>query len=417
MAFACRPRLIVLDEPTTGLDVTTQRRVLDTVRGLCRSYQVAAVYITHDLAVVAEIADHVAVLYAGRLIEIGQARELFATPAHPYTRGLMRAVPVLEGTYELHGMAGSPPRPGQPAGRLFLPAAVRVRGRPVRAAPAGTRSPCPRPATSPGACAPWRSRRCPAATLLASARRPRPRNRCSRSAACRSPTRTSRCCVTSTSSGGQAVGRDRRHLGLGQDHAGQVRRRAAQGLDQGPSRSPARISRPASATGRKTSCARSSSSRRTRTPRSTPGRPSARSSGIRSRTSASFPAAEHRQRIGDALTSVALRESFAARYPDELSGGETPAGRAGPRPGRRPRPARLRRGHLGARRVGAGGDRRAAAAAAGRARALAAVHHAQPAAGAEHRERRDGDQRRGGLRARPGHPGPDGAQATPTPDS
>ena len=122
MAFACRPRLIVLDEPTTGLDVTTQRRVLDTVRGLCRTYQVAAVYITHDLAVVAEIADHVAVLYAGRLIEMGQARELFATPAHPYTRGLMRAVPVLEGTYELHGMAGSPPRPGsRPVGCFFQP--------------------------------------------------------------------------------------------------------------------------------------------------------------------------------------------------------------------------------------------------------------------------------------------------------
>ena len=73
MAFACRPRLIVLDEPTTGLDVTTQRRVLDTVRGLCRTYQVAAVYISHDLAVVAEIADHVAVMYSGRLIEIGAA--------------------------------------------------------------------------------------------------------------------------------------------------------------------------------------------------------------------------------------------------------------------------------------------------------------------------------------------------------
>src|ERR1700729_2640828 len=84
MAFACRPQLIVLDEPTTGLDVTTQRRVLDTVRGLCHTYQVAAVYISHDLSVVAEIADHVAVMYAGRLIESGAASELFATPAHPY---------------------------------------------------------------------------------------------------------------------------------------------------------------------------------------------------------------------------------------------------------------------------------------------------------------------------------------------
>jgi peptide/nickel transport system ATP-binding protein len=122
MAFAERPRLIVLDEPTTGLDVTTQRRVLDTVRGLCRTYQVAAVYISHDLAVVAEIADHVAVMYSGRLIEIGSARELFSTPAHPYTRGLMRAIPSLELSHQLLGMAGSPPRPGnRPVGCSFRP--------------------------------------------------------------------------------------------------------------------------------------------------------------------------------------------------------------------------------------------------------------------------------------------------------
>ena len=122
MAFACRPRLIVLDEPTTGLDVTTQRRVLDTVRGLCRTYQVAAVYISHDLAVVAEIADHVAVMYSGRLIEIGAASELFGSPAHPYTRGLMRAIPSLEMSHQLLGMAGSPPRPGnRPAGCSFRP--------------------------------------------------------------------------------------------------------------------------------------------------------------------------------------------------------------------------------------------------------------------------------------------------------
>ncbi len=71
MAFACRPALIVLDEPTTGLDVSTQRRVLDTVRQLCRGYGVAAVYVSHDLAVVSELADEVAVMYAGRIVETG----------------------------------------------------------------------------------------------------------------------------------------------------------------------------------------------------------------------------------------------------------------------------------------------------------------------------------------------------------
>jgi len=122
MAFACRPQLIVLDEPTTGLDVTTQRRVLETIRELCQSYQVAAVYISHDLAVVAEIADHVAVMYAGRLAEVGPAREVFDTPAHPYSRGLLRAVPSLDRSHVLTGLAGHPPRPGsRPPGCFFQP--------------------------------------------------------------------------------------------------------------------------------------------------------------------------------------------------------------------------------------------------------------------------------------------------------
>jgi len=122
MAFACRPQLIVLDEPTTGLDVTTQRRVLETIRDLCRSYQVAAVYISHDLAVVAEIADHVAVMYAGRVGEVGPAREVFSTPAHPYTRGLLRAIPSLADAQVLVGLAGQPPRPGsRPPGCFFQP--------------------------------------------------------------------------------------------------------------------------------------------------------------------------------------------------------------------------------------------------------------------------------------------------------
>jgi peptide/nickel transport system ATP-binding protein len=122
MAFACRPQLIVLDEPTTGLDVTTQRRVLETIRDLCRSYRVAAVYISHDLAVVAEIADHVAVLYAGRLAEVGPAREVFATPSHPYSRRLLQAVPSLDRSQVLTGLSGQPPRPGsRPPGCFFQP--------------------------------------------------------------------------------------------------------------------------------------------------------------------------------------------------------------------------------------------------------------------------------------------------------
>jgi peptide/nickel transport system ATP-binding protein len=122
MAFACRPAIIVLDEPTTGLDVTTQRRVLETVGRLCSDYGVAAVYVSHDVAVVGELAKRVAVLYAGRVVEVGAMADVFGAPAHPYTRGLLRAVPSPDRAEHLVGMEGLPPRPGsRPAGCAFAP--------------------------------------------------------------------------------------------------------------------------------------------------------------------------------------------------------------------------------------------------------------------------------------------------------
>ncbi len=113
MAFACRPSLIVLDEPTTGLDVSTQRHVLDTVRSMCRSYGVAAVYVSHDLAVVSGLVSEVAVMYAGRIVEIGSTARLFGEPLHPYTRGLIEAVPSPERAEVLTGIDGQQPRPGR----------------------------------------------------------------------------------------------------------------------------------------------------------------------------------------------------------------------------------------------------------------------------------------------------------------
>jgi peptide/nickel transport system ATP-binding protein len=113
MAFLCRPSLIVLDEPTTGLDVSTQRRVLDTVRSLCHSYGVAAVYVSHDLAVVSGLVSSVAVMYAGRIVEIGSTAQLFGEPVHPYTRGLIAAVPSPERAEVLTGIDGQQPRPGR----------------------------------------------------------------------------------------------------------------------------------------------------------------------------------------------------------------------------------------------------------------------------------------------------------------
>jgi peptide/nickel transport system ATP-binding protein len=122
MAFANRPSLIVLDEPTTGLDVTTQRTVLDTVSNLCSGYGVAAVYVSHDVAVVSELAHRIAVMYAGRVIESGSTRDVFGRPMHPYTKGLLRAVPSPKVAERLVAMEGVPPRPGaRPRGCAFHP--------------------------------------------------------------------------------------------------------------------------------------------------------------------------------------------------------------------------------------------------------------------------------------------------------
>jgi len=113
MALANRPKVIVLDEPTTALDVTTQAHVLETVRDLTRSYGVSALYVTHDLAVVACLADRIAVMYAGRLVEIGPKEDLFTGAFHPYTRRLLAAIPDITGERALHGIPGWAPRPGQ----------------------------------------------------------------------------------------------------------------------------------------------------------------------------------------------------------------------------------------------------------------------------------------------------------------
>jgi peptide/nickel transport system ATP-binding protein len=122
MAFACRPRVLVLDEPTTGLDVTTQAHVLGTVRDLCGTHGVAALYVSHDLAVIADLADRVALMYAGRLIEVGPKNSFFQGSAHPYARRLIEAIPEMSGDHELLGIPGSAPRPGQrPEGCFFAP--------------------------------------------------------------------------------------------------------------------------------------------------------------------------------------------------------------------------------------------------------------------------------------------------------
>ncbi|MEX5277643.1 ATP-binding cassette domain-containing protein [Kocuria sp. CPCC 205261] len=103
MAFACRPAVIILDEPTTGLDVATQDLVLKTVYELTTKHDVAGLYITHDLAVVAQVADDVAVMLRGTIVERGAARDVLHHPEHPYTRTLLAAVPDMAGAREMGG--------------------------------------------------------------------------------------------------------------------------------------------------------------------------------------------------------------------------------------------------------------------------------------------------------------------------
>src|SRR5713226_9279791 len=96
MALAPGPRLLIADEPTTALDVTVQKQILDLLDCLRRELQLGLLFITHDLGVVAQVAERVAVMYAGRIIEEGPAREVLAKPRHPYTQGLLRASPTLK---------------------------------------------------------------------------------------------------------------------------------------------------------------------------------------------------------------------------------------------------------------------------------------------------------------------------------
>ena len=112
MALACNPRVIIADEPTTALDVTIQAQVLDLLRNLKDKINSSIMFITHDLGVIAEMADYVVVMYAGRIIEKGTAEEIFAHPAHPYTIGLMASKPVVgKQVDKLYSIPGKVPNP------------------------------------------------------------------------------------------------------------------------------------------------------------------------------------------------------------------------------------------------------------------------------------------------------------------
>ncbi|HEY8480282.1 MAG TPA: ABC transporter ATP-binding protein [Spirillospora sp.] len=150
MAIANDPDLLIADEPTTALDVTVQAQVLDLIRRTRRETGAATVLITHDLGVVAELADRVVVMYAGRVVEEGPVAEIFDSPRHPYTRGLLDGMPDLDGDVgDLTPIPGSPPTPGEvPDGCAFAPRCPMVRDRcraerpELLACGAGRRSAC-----------------------------------------------------------------------------------------------------------------------------------------------------------------------------------------------------------------------------------------------------------------------------------
>ncbi len=110
IALACNPRILIADEPTTALDVTIQAQILELIKELQQKIGLSIIFITHDLGVVANVADRVAVMYAGKIVEYGTVQEIFLEPYHPYTWGLLASVPEMEDTSnELYAIPGAPP--------------------------------------------------------------------------------------------------------------------------------------------------------------------------------------------------------------------------------------------------------------------------------------------------------------------
>ena len=120
-ALSCEPKILICDEPTTALDVTIQARILELISELQKKMNLSVIYITHDLGVVAKVADFVNVMYAGKIVEVGTVEEIFYDPRHPYTWGLLAAMPDLETEDErLYSIPGSPPNLlHEPAGDAF----------------------------------------------------------------------------------------------------------------------------------------------------------------------------------------------------------------------------------------------------------------------------------------------------------
>ena len=138
MALSCSPSLLIADEPTTALDVTIQAQILDELRELREQSGTGIILVTHDLGVVADIADRVIVMYAGRVVEQGTLDELFYDPQHPYTWGLLGSITRIDSdrSRQLPAIPGLAAVADEPAGGLPLPPALPARVRPLHGGPA-----------------------------------------------------------------------------------------------------------------------------------------------------------------------------------------------------------------------------------------------------------------------------------------
>lgn len=130
IALALRPELIIMDEPTTALDVVVQREILELISGLCKEFNMALIFITHDLSLLLELADTIAIMYAGKLVEKGSSKDLYLNPRHPYSYGLLHSFPNLHGARRnMGGIPGSPPDlRAVPTGCTFHPRCPMVFG-------------------------------------------------------------------------------------------------------------------------------------------------------------------------------------------------------------------------------------------------------------------------------------------------
>ncbi len=131
IAISCEPRILIADEPTTSLDLTIQAQYLNLLRELQRAHNLALIFITHNLGIVAKMCDQVAVMYAGRLVESGPVKQIYNTPAHPYTQALLESIPRLgDSRKRLTAIDGQPPDPSAPPpGCAFHPRCPKVMDR------------------------------------------------------------------------------------------------------------------------------------------------------------------------------------------------------------------------------------------------------------------------------------------------